>query len=312
VDRLAWIAAAAAVAACSHPSPHVDQALPAVVDHASVPLIVEGNRPFVELTLKKADGSTRTARFLVDSGGGAFLLTDPLAKDLGVAIGETTEEEGEQMGALAKPPEAWLGSLRLDLDGVPAFVTIGHDSILPPKVPQRADGMFPGRLLAHYHVIFDYPARTFTLAKPGALVPRGDKLAMPVSKEFGFPRTELVVDGVTHGFLLDTGAAFTMVSEVLLKSWGSAHPTWERHDGAYGDATLLGGRTLETMFVPAATWAGRALTNVGVTSQREGTFEKWMSSMMTAPIVGSLAGNVLTRYRIELDYPNQTLYIADH
>jgi len=35
-----------------------------------------------------------------------------------------------------------------------------------------------------------------------------------------------------------------------------------------------------------------------------------MSGMMSAPIVGSLAGNVLERFRVELDYPNQTLYLS--
>jgi hypothetical protein len=47
-----------------------------------------------------------------------------------------------------------------------------------------------------------------------------------------------------------------------------------------------------------------------VTSQREGTFERYMSSMMTAPIVGSLAGNVLERFRVELDYANEKLYLS--
>jgi hypothetical protein len=31
---------------------------------------------------------------------------------------------------------------------------------------------------------------------------------------------------------------------------------------------------------------------------------------MVAPIVGSLAGNVLKRFRIELDYPNEVLYVS--
>ncbi|HJZ82516.1 MAG TPA: hypothetical protein VKD91_19285 [Pyrinomonadaceae bacterium] len=52
------------------------------------------------------------------------------------------------------------------------------------------------------------------------------------------------------------------------------------------------------------------LTQFGVTSQRQGTFERYMSSMMTAPIVGSLAGNVLKRFRVELDYPNAKLYLS--
>jgi hypothetical protein len=158
--------------------------------------------------------------------------------------------------------------------------------------------------------VFDYPRGTFTLARPGTTKPIGDALPMPVSEGPGFPRTEIEVDGVKYGFLLDTGAAFTMVSEVLLKSWGSAHPDWPRHEGAAGDAKILGGQTLETMFLPRATWGPHELLEMGITSQREGTFERWMTSMMAAPIVGSLAGNVLKEFRVELDYPNQTLYLA--
>jgi len=41
-----------------------------------------------------------------------------------------------------------------------------------------------------------------------------------------------------------------------------------------------------------------------------GTFERYMSSMMTAPIVGSLAGNVLRGFRVELDYPGKRLYLS--
>src|SRR5262249_22788839 len=126
----------------------------------------------------------------------------------------------------------------------------------------------------------------------------------------GFPRTELVVDGATHGFLLDTGASFTMVSEELLKAWGSAHPDWPRHAGAFSEAATLGGQTLETMTVSGVRWGTIALGEIGVTSQKKGTFEQWMSKMMTAPIEGSLAGNVLKRFRVELDYPNQKLYVS--
>jgi hypothetical protein len=57
------------------------------VAQATVPLIVEGNRPFIELTFRKPDGSVRKARFLIDTGGGGFLITEPLAHDLGLNWG---------------------------------------------------------------------------------------------------------------------------------------------------------------------------------------------------------------------------------
>jgi hypothetical protein len=61
---------------------------------------------------------------------------------------------------------------------------------------------------------------------------------------------------------------------------------------------------------PARHLGRKPLTDVGVTSQREGVFEKMMSSMMTAPIIGSLGGNVLRHFRVELDYANQKLYLS--
>ena len=106
------------------------------------------------------------------------------------------------------------------------------------------------------------------------------------------------------------GASFTMVSEVLLKSWGQDHPDWPRHPGAYGEAATLGGSTLETMFVPGGRWGLTDLKEFGVVSQRDGTFERFMSSKAASPVVGSLAGNVLKRFRIDMDYPNAKLYLS--
>jgi predicted aspartyl protease len=279
-------------------------------DQATVPLHIEGHRPFVDITFRKADGTTRTARFLVDSGGGGFLIVEPLARDLGLQLGPAMKEEGETFARVTSKVDASIGALTLELEPDRVLVMVGKDNMLPPAAPGHADGLLPGHVLARYHVVFDYPARTFTIAQPGAVTPEGTPLPMPVAKQSGFPRTEIEVDGKTHGLLLDTGASFTMVSQALLEDWGKAHTDWKRHKGAYGEAATLGGQTLETMFIPTVNWGGHALAEVGVVSQQAGVFEKWMSSMMTAPIVGSLAGNVLEKFRVDLDYPNQKLYLS--
>jgi hypothetical protein len=277
-------------------------------DHVTVPLHVELNRPYIDVAFRRSDGAARTARFVVDSGGGAFLIAEPMARDLGLKWGQTMREEGQEFGRPAVPPVAFVGEMPLDLDSNRVLVVVGADHLSIPGA--RADGLFPGHLLARYHVVFDYPNATFTLARPGTLKPQGNAMPMPVSKRSGFPRTELEVDGVKYGLLIDTGASFTMVSEVLLSSWGTRHPDWPRHPGAFGEAATLGGQTLETMFVPGGRWGQNVLGEFGVTSQKKGTFENWMSSMMTSPIVGSLAGNVLKRFRVELDYPNEKLYLS--
>ena len=277
---------------------------------ATVPLLVDRNRPFVDLTFRRRDGSKRTARFLVDSGGGGFALTEPLARDLGLKWGATMREEGAEFAQVTETLKAFVGDFSLELDPQRVLVVIGAETILPKGVTAPHEGMLPGHVLAKYHVVFDYPNAKFTIARPGVLASKGTALPMPVNPRSGFPRTEIEVDGKTYGFLLDTGASFTMVSEVLLKSLGEAHPEWPRHPGAYGEAATLGGMTLETMFIPSSRWGTNQLTEFGVVSQRQGTFETYMSRMMTAPIIGSLAGNVLKRFRVDLDYPNAKLYLS--
>ncbi|HKQ62087.1 MAG TPA: aspartyl protease family protein [Candidatus Polarisedimenticolaceae bacterium] len=276
----------------------------------TVPLLVEGNRPLVDVDLRRTDGTTRSARFLVDSGGGGFLLVEPLARELGCRWGEVRREEGSAFATIDNPPPASVGTFPLTLDPDRVTVMLGVQSILPPAAVVRAEGMFPGHLLARYHVVLDYPGGTFTLARAGVLTPRGEALPMPVSEGHGFPRTELEVDGTRYGFLIDSGASFTMVSEVLLKTLGERHADWPRQPGAAGEAATLGGTTLETMVVPRARWGTLELAQLGWVSQRQGTFERYMSSMMTAPIVGSLAGNVLKQFRVELDYANEKLYLS--
>jgi len=141
---------------------------------------------------------------------------------------------------------------------------------------------------------------------------RSRRAGRPPSRhhDSGFPRTEIVVDGKPYGMLLDTGASFTMVSQAVLVALSHAHPEWERHDGAHGEAATLGGQTLETMYVPQAMWGTAELSRFGVTSQQAGVFEKWISSMTAEPVVGSLAGNVLKHFRVDMDYPNERLYLS--
>ena len=280
------------------------------IDQTTVTLQVDGNRPFVEVDFRRPDGWIRTARFLVDTGGGGFLMAEPLARDVGLTWGEPQEEEGRKFARASALPSAAIGAMPLVLNENRVFVVLGTKNILPAAAPGQADGMLPGHVLAHFHVIFDYPKKKFTLARPGVRKPEGSKHPMPVSKSSGYPRTEMEVEGTRHGFLLDTGASFTMISEVVLKAWGDAYPEWERHEGGWGEAKTLGGQTLETMIIPNASWGTLTLNDVGVASQREGTFERYMSSMMTEPIVGALGGNVLKNIRIELDYANETLYLS--
>jgi hypothetical protein len=280
------------------------------VQEITVPLIFEGNRPYVEITLKGKSGAERTGKFLVDSGGGGFLLSGKFAKSLGLESQKMATEEGQDLGKPSELPNAYIGTFSLKLDSSRVIVIMNRDSIVSLPNNQVIDGMLPGHVLKQYHVVMDYPKKVFTIAHANVIKPQGTKMPMPVNARTGYPRTEIQAGKKTIGFLLDTGAAFSMVSEALLREWGDANPSWPRYPGAYGDAKLNGGMALETLIIPTGTWSVFELGEFGVVSQKKGVYEDFMSGMMTAPILGALAGNVLKAFRVEMDYPNQTLYLS--
>jgi hypothetical protein len=281
-------------------------AIEALAQQTTVPLIVEGNAPIIELSFATPAGAVRKARFVIDTGGGAFLIGSKLMADIGAkATGPVQEAEGERFQTIT-PFVPMLGDMNLDLAGVRVFALADR---VQASSRNNAEGLFPAALLRKYQVVFDYPAHRFTLAKPGSLAAKGIKVPSPISPKSGFPRIELQIAGTTYGFLLDTGGSFTMISRVVLESWAKANPAWPTETGAVGFANMSGGdmenRAL-MLRIPQVSIGPITVTNA--VSREEGTFEKWMSDMMTAPIVGSVAGNVLRDFRVEIDYRNGFTY----
>lgn len=294
-----------AAAQASTPAPRQKQAAVS----GTVPIDLRDNRIFVALTCFGPNGSRRQARFQVDSGGGSVILSESLRSDLALrSIGSPVHEEGETFQPVTSP-EIRIGEMSLDLSRVSTVVRVGSKGEFSPG--SGAEGFVPARVLRNYEVVFDYPARQFTMAQPGTLKPRGIPVPSPVAAGSGFPRIELTVDGEKYGFLLDTGAAYTMISETLIGKWQAAHPDWPHCAGAVGAANMAGASDskAEMLRLPEMRWASFELPRVGVVSRPAGTFERWMSGMMTAPIVGSIAGNVLRGFRIEIDYPHGVTYL---
>src|SRR6185503_845863 len=197
------------------PRPAATQA----VSQVTVPLIVQANRPFVILTFHKPDGTTRTARFLLDTGGGGFLITEPLARELGLTWGAPSSEEGTQLAVVTNTPTVSVGNFPLTLTPERTIVMLGRDNTLPAATTVKSEGMLPGHVLSQYEVVFDYPGRTLTIAMPNTLTRAG--MRMPVGSRSGFPRTEVMLGDSTYAMLLDTGASFTMVSETVLEALGA-------------------------------------------------------------------------------------------
>src|SRR5262245_7125779 len=134
----------------------------------TVPIDLRDNRIFVQLTCIRPDGSLRKARFQVDSGGGSLILSESLTRDLTLkSIGSPLKgDEGETLQPVTSP-EIRIGEMPLSLSDVRTVVAVGSKGEYFPG--SGAEGFVPARLLRKYEVVFDYPARQFTMAQPGTL-----------------------------------------------------------------------------------------------------------------------------------------------
>ena len=274
---------------------------------------VEDNRVLVPLRVSGPNGRSEVVRFWVDSGGDSVFLSGALAHELRLGAA------GAPFTAMGDTPSHAIDKPRLAIGGM--YIDLVHTSVDAPISEKSRDvfagvsagGFLPASVLSHYDVVFDYPGRRFTLAVSGHPAHRGTPVSMSVQSKTGFVRIEIAVDGQPYGFMLDTGAAYTGVSRIVMDRWIGDHPSWPHSVGAVGAANMVGKQfdvTNELLRVPEMKWGPIRLHNVGMVSRPAGVYEKFVSEDMTGPIVGALAGNVLRQFRLDLDYPDGMAYLA--
>jgi hypothetical protein len=267
----------------------------------TLPMQLELDRPYIDVTLVGPDGKTVRAHAWVDTGGGAVMLSAGLARRLGLKrTGKPTHEEGHALASVPMPLLQMGGQL-ITLSKVSAVVVLDAPETLSNT---DADMALPGRALRDHVVTFDYPAGTFTVA--GRSHP--DAAGVPVKGYIGasgMPVVWLSVAGSTEGFLLDTGGQYSMISAAKLHAWGEHDPAWKRASGAYGPANMLLSvdNRLAMLRIGEMQWGRFVIRDAGAVSRSVGTYEEWMSHMLGRSVIGSIGGNVLRDFRVTIDYP---------
>ncbi len=283
-------------------------AFAATPQSVTVPLKLELNRPYADIKVAGPQGHAEQGRFWLDTGGGAILLSHDFATRLGLKpSGKAFREQGMRLAPVAVPGLS-LGGMRLDLSDGQAYIVMDSPKTLDHTA---AVGALPVHMLRNYHVVFDYPGRQLTVAQAGALAPEGQVVKTYIGKS-GMPVVTLKVEGAPHDFLLDTGGRFCMISAALLQSWSKAHQDWPRVPGAFGPANMLMGSIeprLEMMRIGTLQWGPFKLHDIGAVSRPAGIYEKWMSKIAGKPVVGSVGGNLLQAFRVDIDYPKGQVYL---
>jgi len=273
----------------------------------TLPCTLDHNRMIVEAEFLRPDGSIRKAKAWVDTGNPDLLVAESLARDLGLDLSALGTGDGKHSVDSSSPaPGIRLGGMPLDVQGLKPRIRRG--SRVMPGLPAEAN--IPARALRRCHVVLDYPARRFTLAKSGSLKPKGLAIPCRVNAETGLFLVVATLDGEAIPLGVDNGSAGTWVSENLTAAWATRHPDWPNATGAAGSANFFGfdfeaKGTL--MRLPELGIGPLKAKNIGLLGLEQGFFD-WYSQKSAEPVQGFLGANLLRGFRLEIDFPNQMTY----
>jgi hypothetical protein len=92
---------------------------------------------------------------------------------------------------------------------------------------------------------------------------------------------------------------------LLISHWHDAHPNWAVLDNADG---LIGPK--RAIRVPSVEIGGWAVGPVWFVERPNANFEQVMSSMMDGTVHGAIGANVLSSFRMTLDYVHATAWLS--
>lgn len=270
-------------------------------------------RVLVRLDARTAGGVFRPVRALVDTGGGAMVVRRQLAAELDLTLGATIGA-GEEDLETVEPPELAANGFELDTDGLAAYV-VDEDDHGNPLRAELADLNLPASLLRRHRLVLDAPAGLVIFGDAGGAGGgdgRGVRVPVGVHPETGFVRTEITVDGTTHGVLLDSGPSCSLVVDHLFRAWQARHPDWPAAAASVGPANMAGipaEARLPMLRVAALEWGPFTVPGVAFAWRADAAFGDLVAPGATAPVVGALGGNVLRGFRVELDYRRAEVWL---
>jgi len=297
----------------------------------TVPFVFDNNRMFVDLAFVAPDGSLRKARAFVNQGSGAFVLTNQLYRDLGIGDGKKLRMRIGTMEIAADPravqPEDMANSFTLALNPFRKPQTAAEaakgpgGSMAGLTDPMTVEAVIPPGLLQNFQTVFDYGAKTLTLAAPGTPKPQGVAVPIRVNPLTGFATLDVDVDGKNYPTVVDNGGSYSAMRASATSEWTARHPAWLRSEGGVGESNLamdgvvdvnapvvkaqpaaLGPLKLDELGVVTPGMSGAMGFIIGR------TFQNYYSGKAGEEVNGWIGGNVMKSFRITLDYPNRMSY----
>jgi hypothetical protein len=267
----------------------------------SAPFVISGERIYAEVGLVRPDGTVRKTRAFVDLGGTESAVSPALFKELGLDRGRALEMRIGEFPVTAKPG---------------AFSTAGYLPFAVGSEPS-VEMLLPAATLQPFEVVIDYGKRRLTLARPGAIRPRGAATPFSLDDKTGLISVDARIDGRPYALTIDAGSGYTWLTRRAADDWLTAHPVWRRGQGAVGPANMrmaddgveTGGALID---IPRIEIGPVRLSQIGALAVGPAAngfdFMDWYSQKNARPVIGWLGGNALHAFRLTVDYPNRRLY----
>jgi hypothetical protein len=268
----------------------------------TVPFTLDHNRMLVDAETQRPDGTWRKVKLWVDTGNPDFIMSESLARDLGIDLSTATGNFE------TSAPAVRIGGMPLDLSSTRCRVMFQPFWLFTAT---HNDANLPSTVLRHYQVVFDYPAGTLTLAAPGSMEPHGFRVGAAVHPQTGIVQIDVRIDGDTLSLALDNGASYSFISDSIVTALTAKHPDWPSHTGALGCANMWGywpaeEQTLPLLRAPDVTWGPASMQGVGLVGVPG--LGEWYSRKTARPVDGFLGPNAFKSYCVEIDYARAVVY----
>lgn len=286
-------------------------------NYVSAPMVIDHNRMIIEAEMQRKNGSWRTVRLWVDTGSPSFYMTEALAVDLGIDISGATEKERNGSFEIESPKNIRIGAMSLNLNGVSSSVKFQPYWLY---TTMHIDGNLPATVLKKYQVIINYPVKEFTIAEPGSLPHRGEKIPIMINPATGIAQADLSISGEKFNLAIDLGASYSFTSEEIINRIVEKNKNISVFTGAFGCANMWGWwprneSEWKMIRVPEIKLGPFDIDNAGLVGLPN-VFSNGMSvgewySGKTAKAVNGFAGpNLFKAFRLEIDYQNNLLYLS--
>ena len=266
----------------------------------------------MQMTLNK----TQSVAFLADTGAASTVLSSEIAKQLNLKLQPGVLDSGKP--ALWKGKQASeamisfieIGNFTMNVQqGV--FFILDRQNLMANPRPKPDDILFDGvlgvNILEHFAVLLDTSQHTLGLCVPGNLnlhqvsqLGYTAPFAVPITQKDGhwFVTVQLTNSGVkqSEDFILDTGSNQTVVSNTAAEHLGLKITEEQQVTNAYSDNVRVGVSSVDNLQIGNIKLNGHA---IGV-------------AFNTKPLPPVLGMDILSGYRVLMDFPAKKMYLQSN